>query len=73
MSPLDRLYTECARNVCAVLAMDEDGEHEVSDLVARAVAHRQRTFSAWYPLDEAEARRQVGARVAEWLRGRAAA
>lgn len=70
-----RLAQECANNACAILAMGDEGEHEVSAVVAETVAHRiamadegESGFTQWRGVDAAEAREVVGKLVGEWLR-----
>jgi hypothetical protein len=76
-APTAAQAVEAANNACAILAMDEDGDHEVGEAIATVVAHRiamaragHESFSEWLGVDAAVARVHVGRRVAEWLRHR---
>jgi hypothetical protein len=64
-------YDECARNVAAVVLMDED-EVDLDEVIRAAIAHRVKhaLHPAWATEDVERAARAVHARVLILLRGR---
>lgn len=70
LMPTPQQAQEAANNAAAILALDEDDEHLPADVVAHVVAHRIESFADWRTVDPQIARREVGQRVAAWLRGR---